>query len=550
MKYSLVFDCSIIVDCKTSFIIILLLGSLFVQAQDLLDNPQKIVIDYDHSRLLVSNYGDSSLVAIDSEGAQSYFAADAGFVDGMDIVGNIIYGVGNPRRIIAYNLDTAEQVMDFYLPGSPADYLSSVASDSLGHLFISCPALHTIYKFRLSDQSYWIFAQDNGLNRPNGIFLERDNDRIVVIDDSPGTSIIHAISLSDSTVTDLLTTDLNSPDGIVRASTGEYYIGGYYLPGIYRVDAEFLQPPELYYPGSHMVYPTYDPADHSLLVTYYLADTWERIFLPGGFLFVSATTLPAADPEDIIINVAHRTFHPDNGGFFTVRLPLGSYDVTASLTDYETITLFDEEITEDQYTTVFFYLSFIQVPQNLQVVLNENIASLSWEHVLPADREFQNFLIYKNIDGGEFENIASTAALSYLDTLEPGAEYCYYVTALYEQENESEPSNTACINWNSAVSEDIAVNRNSLFQNYPNPFNPVTWLSFELADGAEVNLDIYNLKGRKIRTLIDAFFPTGKHQTLWDGKDDHQVSVSSGIYFCNMKVNGIYDRSIKMLLLK
>jgi len=253
--------------------------SLSTRAQDLLNEPQKVVVDVEHDRLLVSNFGNGAIVEIDTENKQKYFVEDAGFVDGLEIVGNTVYGVGHSRKLFAFNLDTGEQVLDFHFSGLDSDYLSSVTSDTQGHLFISCPALHTIYKFKISDSSYQVFVQGNGLNRPNGILLEKENNRIVVIDDSPGTSIIHSISLSDATVTTLATTSFDRPDGIVRDANGEYYIGGYYLPGLYRIDANFSKEPEMIFAGSHMVYPTYDPRDHSLLVTYYGSNGWDKVTL-------------------------------------------------------------------------------------------------------------------------------------------------------------------------------------------------------------------------------------------------------------------------------
>ncbi len=108
--------------------------------------------------------------------------------------------------------------------------------------------------------------------------MERENNRIVVIDDSPD-SRIHAVSLIDSSVTTLMSTTFDRPDGIVRDKYGNYYVGGYYLPGVYKADPKFGKGFELFFKGSNIVYPTYDRSDHSLLVTYYEANSWERISL-------------------------------------------------------------------------------------------------------------------------------------------------------------------------------------------------------------------------------------------------------------------------------
>ncbi len=251
---------------------------VLASAQNLLHSPQKIVIDAPRNRLLVSNdtvTGD--IVEIDSTGNQSYFVQGAGFIDGMEIVGDTVYGVCKNRKIKGYHLVSKQLVMNISIPGVLTKYLSSILSDSAGHLFISCPKLNEIYRLRISDQSWWIFAENQGLDNPNGMLLEKEKNRIVVIGDASIPSAIYAISLADSVVTPIMSITLNSPDGIVRDKFGYYYIGGYYLPAIYMTDPDFSQAPAPFYTGTKMVYPTYDERDHSLLVTHYNIDTWERI---------------------------------------------------------------------------------------------------------------------------------------------------------------------------------------------------------------------------------------------------------------------------------
>ena len=258
---------------------VLILAAFVLNAQSLLSGPQKIVIDKEHIRYLVSNYNNGALVAIDNEGTQEYFVQDAGFIDGLEIVGDTVYGVGSNGKVRAYNLTTKQLVMNITITGSNTNYLSSITSDSAGHLFVSCPALHTIYKLRISDQSYWVFAENNGLNRPNGILLEKEKNRIVVINDSPNTSDINAISFTDSTVSLLMSNNFHYPDGIERDKNGYYFVGGYYLPGLYKINPDFSSEPEMCFAGSHMIYPTYNEEHNSILITYYGANDWDEVFL-------------------------------------------------------------------------------------------------------------------------------------------------------------------------------------------------------------------------------------------------------------------------------
>ncbi len=90
----------------------------------------------------------------------------------------------------------------------------------------------------------------------------------------------------------------------------------------------------------------------------------------------------------------------------------------------------------------------------------------------------------------------------------------------------------------------------SLNQNYPNPFNPETTIRFT-TENTEKNTElvIYNLKGQKVKTLVNKLLPAGEHSVVWDGKDDINKQVSSGIYFYKLKLDN-YEKTKKMLLMK
>jgi hypothetical protein len=124
----------------------------------------------------VSNANSGDLIQIDRAGNQTYFVQVAYFIDGIAIVGDTVFGVGSKRNIKANNLITKQLVFDFTFPESPSNYLSSITYDSTEHLFISCPLLNEIYRMNTNDLSYWVFAKDNGLDKPNGILLEKQKN--------------------------------------------------------------------------------------------------------------------------------------------------------------------------------------------------------------------------------------------------------------------------------------------------------------------------------------------------------------------------------------
>jgi hypothetical protein len=89
----------------------------------------------------------------------------------------------------------------------------------------------------------------------------------------------------------------------------------------------------------------------------------------------------------------------------------------------------------------------------------------------------------------------------------------------------------------------------SLSQNYPNPFNPVTNFRFTLAKTSHVRIEIYNIVGQRVRTLVDEEMSPGVYLADWDSKDDKGSSVSSGVYFYRMTAGDFSDMK-KMLLVK
>ena len=90
-----------------------------------------------------------------------------------------------------------------------------------------------------------------------------------------------------------------------------------------------------------------------------------------------------------------------------------------------------------------------------------------------------------------------------------------------------------------------------LKQNYPNPFNPATTISFSTTESTEnTEISIYNIKGQKVKTLIDEKLEAGNHQVVWNGKDEKNKSVSSGIYFYKMECGDKYTGFKKMILMK
>ena len=89
----------------------------------------------------------------------------------------------------------------------------------------------------------------------------------------------------------------------------------------------------------------------------------------------------------------------------------------------------------------------------------------------------------------------------------------------------------------------------SLLQNYPNPFNPTTTISYSLPEASKTKLDIYNLKGQLVKSLINADQAAGRHNAIWDGEDSNNHKVASGVYLYRLSSSN-KNITKRMLLMK
>jgi len=89
----------------------------------------------------------------------------------------------------------------------------------------------------------------------------------------------------------------------------------------------------------------------------------------------------------------------------------------------------------------------------------------------------------------------------------------------------------------------------SLGKNFPNPFNPETVIEFNLPEASQVSLNVYNILGQVVRTLVDEELPAGPHSVTWDGKNGQGSEVASGVYFYRIKA-GNFESTERMTLLR
>jgi FlgD Ig-like domain len=170
---------------------------------------------------------------------------------------------------------------------------------------------------------------------------------------------------------------------------------------------------------------------------------------------------------------------------------------------------------------------------------------LSWQ--IPAGHSPTGYNIYLD---GEFLSVVSVFLSEYTFTgLNIGDTYTAGVSALYSTEE------TAIIP-HQFIYQPVGSPENQLpFTNsqlsiFPNPFNPETTISYNIPESGKVDLSIYNIKGQKVKTLINAQLSSGKYSTTWNGKNNSNKRVSTGEYIAKFKINGEEVAVNKMLLLK
>ena len=98
--------------------------------------------------------------------------------------------------------------------------------------------------------------------------------------------------------------------------------------------------------------------------------------------------------------------------------------------------------------------------------------------------------------------------------------------------------------------DDAVVQNSFSLQNYPNPFNPQTNINYSIPEEGNVELSVYNIKGQKVKTLVNEPQISGEHTVVWNGTNKQNKRVASGVYFYKLEINDSKLLINKMLLLK
>ena len=165
----------------------------------------------------------------------------------------------------------------------------------------------------------------------------------------------------------------------------------------------------------------------------------------------------------------------------------------------------------------------------------------------------KNFQIFQNLKTGKLR-----IAMYSVKPIEKSGELLRLMFTKTENVNDVKPIRITKL----IINEEVIINSASVFeicmsgsglhnfelyQNYPNPFNSTTKIQYDVHKNGIADLKIFNIFGQEIRTLVNGQILKGHHETTWDGKDNHDKTVATGLYFCQLKVNEL--KSINKLLM-
>lgn len=179
--------------------------------------------------------------------------------------------------------------------------------------------------------------------------------------------------------------------------------------------------------------------------------------------------------------------------------------------------------------------------------------SLRWQQNPETDIEY--YIIYRGATSNPTTEIARVSAdeTTFEDAdITIGNFYYYRVAAIDSARNLSPYSEEITVATGAITPVDNQPNlpeETSLGQNYPNPFNPKTEFDYSIADASKVTLTIYDVLGRKVKTLVNGFKSSGFYRAIWDGTDKSLNKAASGIYFAKLTA-GSYSQVRKIILQK
>jgi len=247
---------------------------------------------------------------------------------------------------------------------------------------------------------------------------------------------------------------------------------------------------------------------------------------------------------------------PDNGDF---TLAINSPCIDAGGDEFECQYLpeYDPDGTTPDIGA-YYYDHIPGAPYLQSITWVNSHPKLTWTP--PSDADIQKYLVsktYTNPSGSNTWIIDVGLVTSWIDNGITFSKFgtttaTYKVKAVDNVDQESAYSISRSVRgigpfWKPVVEE--LPDTYALHGAYPNPFNPTTTIQFDIPSETKVLIELYDLLGQKVCTLVQTNYQPGFHSVLWDGKNDNGSPMSAGTYFIKM-VTKEYQKLVKCTLIK
>ena len=218
---------------KILFVVIAVSFLTIVRSQNI-NNPESVEYDAANDRYLVSNRANPvSIQSLVPSETPTLFATGVSSPAGLEILNGKLW-VCDGGNMKSFDLTTGALVNTINVGGS---FLNGITSDGSQFLFVSDFSANKIYRINTLTLTSNVMVNSTG-TQPNGMWYDGSNNRLLFV--SWGTSApIKAVSLADSSVSIITTTNLGNVDGIARDGAGRYYVSSWSQSGVFRFDSDF-----------------------------------------------------------------------------------------------------------------------------------------------------------------------------------------------------------------------------------------------------------------------------------------------------------------------
>ena len=260
----------------------------------------------------------------------------------------------------------------------------------------------------------------------------------------------------------------------------------------------------------------------------------------------------------------YQTQSDDNGDFIFPEVYISEvYNLVIQKYGFENY-IQEVEVMENDIDLGTIVLNELAFPAE-NVVGVQNLAnteiSLTWDVPFVLNRDLESYTIYRflevynsNPSGWNLleENYTDTVYIDNGWAALPNQTYQYSIVANYTAGIVSDAAfSNILVKTGVGTNDDLIIPAISEISSvYPNPFNPETTISYSLAEDAELEINIYNVKGQLVMTLVNSKQTAGEHTVIWSGVDSNDKNQSSGIYLIRLQVNGRNISNRKCILMK